>query len=145
MRTITVGSLLLWLAASCFGQGQTPLCPRHIEPPGYPRIARVAHVTGKLVLSVTIDADGHVADAELTNESRLTGLLKKGALSNMRRWTFTKPPSAPYKETIVYDYEIDDSLPLDDPNTYVKFDLPDRVTISTSGTSVQTSRPANNN
>jgi TonB family protein len=145
MRAITVGSLLLWLAASCFGQDQIPLCPKHIESPGYPRIARVAHVTGKLVLSVTIDADGNVADAELTNESRLMGLLKKAALSNLRRWTFTRPPSAPYKETIVYDYEIDDALPVDDPNTYVKFDLPDRVTIATSRLSVQTSRPTNKN
>jgi hypothetical protein len=49
-----------------------------------------------------------------------------------------KPPLAPYKQTIVYDYEIDESVPLDGP-TQVTFDLPERVTIVARSRSLQAS------
>ena len=93
---------------------------------------------------MTIDADGNVHDAEATNDEKSVTLLKLSTISNIRHWTFMKPPFAPYKQTIVYDYKIDDSLPPDGP-TNVTFDLPDRVTIVTSGRSVQTSRSAEKN
>lgn len=70
-------------------------------------------------------------------------LLEIGAISNIRHWTFTKPPFAPYKQTIVYDYQIDDSLPLDGP-TKVVFDLPDRVTIVTSNVPLEPSQSNQN-
>ncbi|MFZ0634548.1 MAG: energy transducer TonB [Candidatus Acidiferrales bacterium] len=137
------GCLLVWLAAACFGQGHEALCPRHVEPPVYPQIARVAHVTGNVVLSVTIDADGHVTNAEATNQDKFVALLKPGSIENIRHWTFAKPPFAPYVETIIYEYKIDLSLPLDDRAGVIQkasFDLPDRVTIVTNGGSVETER-----
>jgi len=48
-------------------------------------------------------------------------------------------------ETIVYDYEIDESLPLDDPKVNVKFDLPDHVTIVASDVSMQTDHSTKKN
>jgi hypothetical protein len=137
MKVKIFGCLVLWLVGPCFGQEVKSLCPRHIEPPFYPHIAATAHVYGKFVLSVTIDADGNVQDAEATNDGKWVALLKLSTISNIRHWTFTNPPFAPFKQTIVYDYKIDDSFPLDGP-TIVSFDLPDRVTIVTSGVSVQT-------
>ena len=91
-----------------------------------------------MALSTTIDADGKVTDAEVTNDGKWVALLKRSTISNIGHWTFTKPPFAPYKQTIVYDYQIDDSLPLDGSSNVI-FDLPDRVTIVGSGVSVQTS------
>jgi TonB family protein len=108
------------------------LCPKHIETPSYPAIARAAHVTGKVVLALTINAEGNVIEAKVTNGAAMLG---ESALDNIRHWTFTKPPTAPYTQTIVYDYEIDDSLPADDgshPIVKVSYDLPDRVMILTN-------------
>jgi hypothetical protein len=119
----------------CFAQSAPPLCPRHIESPVYPAIARVAHVSGEVILKVTLDADGNVKDAEATNTDRFVPLLKVTTIENIRRWTFAKPPFAPYTETFVYDYEL--SLPLDDTRSKVVFDLPDRVTISSGPMSVE--------
>jgi TonB family protein len=119
----------------CFAQSQQPLCPRHIETPVYAAIARAANVSGKVALRITIDADGSVKDAEATNTDRGVPLLKLGAIDNVRRWTFEKPPFAPYTETLVYDYEL--SLPLDDTRSTVTFDLPDHVTISSGPMSVE--------
>ena len=138
MKVNLLGCFLLWLAGTCFGQEAKPLCPRHIELPAYSPLAATAHIQGNVILSVTIDADGNVKDAEATNGGKWA-LLEHNAISNIRHWTFTKPPFAPYKQTIVYDYQIDDSLPADAP-TKVTLDLPERVTIVTSARSVQTSR-----
>jgi TonB family protein len=145
MRTVLAACLLVWFSGSSFGQEEKPLCPTHIQSPGYPRIARVAHVEGKLVLSVTIDAGGDVTDVVVTNDGKSLELLKRDTIFNARTWRFTKPPLAPYKQTIVYEYEIDRALPLDDPRTSVTFDLPGRVTIVTSGVSIQTDRTTNKN
>jgi hypothetical protein len=71
-------------------------------------------------------------------------LLEATTVTNIRRWTFAKPPLAPFKRTIVYEYEIDTSVPLDGP-TNVAFDLPERVTIVASDRSVQTSSSTKKN
>jgi len=116
---------------------------RHIETPIYPSIAQIAHVTGKVTLMLTIDADGKVGDVKAVT-MELTRLLEHASVTNVRRWTFAKPSAAPYKQTVVYDYDIDGSLPLDGP-TKVTFDLPERVTIVGSGRSVQTSNSTQKN
>jgi TonB family protein len=137
-----LGFLLACFTGTCFGQVGEALCPRHIETPTYPPIARWTNLTGKVTLTLTIDADGKVTDAEaVTTESNVSGskALEGGTVANIRRWTFAKPPSAPYQQRIVYDYEIDKSLPLDGPTT-VTFDLPERVAIVTSGFSLQTTK-----
>lgn len=146
MKSAAFTFFFFCIIGSCLAQDQPGLCPRHIETPTFPQIARVAHVTGKVILSVTIDADGNVTNAEATNKDKWVRLLKKSAIDNVRRWTFSKPPSAPYIETIVYDYEFDPSLPADGgPRnvgaiTNVNFDLPDHVTLLTNVMTIETSR-----
>jgi Gram-negative bacterial TonB protein C-terminal len=141
VKKLAFGCLMLCTAAACFGQDQMPLCPKHIEAPGYPVIARVAHVTGKITLTVTIDADGNVVHVDTTADDpreQAIPVLEKFAVENIQHWTFAKPPSAPYKQAVVYDYEFDPALPAaggkhDMPVvTLVSFDLPDRVTITTN-------------
>ena len=133
-KTASCGFFWLCLASGCFGQAQAALCPSHIEAPSYPLIAKVAHITGKVILTLTLDADGKVVDVKAADEDEKgAGLLKWGAIDNIRRWAFSKPPSSPYTQTIVYDFELDAFLPGDDGNhpiTKISFDLPDRVTIA---------------
>jgi hypothetical protein len=130
------GCLSVCFPGSCFGQTQEALCPKHIETPTYPPIARTAHVSGKVILTLTLDADGKVSEVKVKNEDdKWVGVLKLGATENIHLWTFAKPPTLPHTQTIVYDYELDASLPGDDgdhPITKVTYDLPDRVTILTN-------------
>jgi len=134
-KKLACAFLSLFGTAACFAQAPPALCPKHIETPSYPPIGRTAHITGKVILALTIDSDGNVTDARVTNDSKSIAVLEPGAIANVRHWAFAKPPAAPYLQTIVYDYEFDESLPGDDGNRSiikVNFDLPDRVTISTN-------------
>jgi TonB family protein len=132
------GCLLFFMAAACFGQIQGRLCPKHIETPQYPTVARQTRVTGKITLTVTVDADGIVKNVEAVTDNpvqRAQLLLQSSAVENMQHWTFAKPSSAPYTQVIVYDYEIDPTLrssggPSSLPSiTKVTIDLPDHVKI----------------
>jgi TonB family protein len=131
------GFLILVVALSCMGQMQS-LCPKHIETPAYPPIARTAHVSGIVALTLTIDAGGKVSDVTVTNEDeRFVKLLEKSAVSNIRLWTFTKPQSAPAKQNVIYEFQLDDKLPIAGAKNYphvtiVTYDLPDRVTVRTN-------------
>jgi TonB family protein len=134
-KTFLCGLLWLMPVNSCLGQtAQDSLCPKHIESPVYPAIARVAHVSGQVILALTIDANGNVSGARVTNEDdKGVRLLELNATANARLWTFAMPPRAPFTATMVYDFELDDSLPGDDgshPITKVTYDLPGRVLIS---------------
>lgn len=142
MKRLVFGCALCFLCSSAFVQGgEKALCPRHIEAPDYPAVARVAHVTGRFTLTVTIDAEGDVTHVDATTDNpvaRAHPLLQKYAIANMERWTFPKPPYAPYTQDISYDYELSADLPASGGRhglpvvTKVLFDLPDRVTILTN-------------
>jgi TonB family protein len=149
VRKIALGFLLFCMSEAGFGQTQGALCPRHIETPVYPQIAHTAHVTGKITLTVTIDADGKVKQVEAAggnSAEQKHPILRKYAVENMQHWTFVKPPSAPYTFVFLYDFEFDESLPPEggphsSPSiTKVNIDLPDRVTILTNLSFVETSR-----
>jgi len=129
MKLAAILLIALGFTAACSAQSNPPLCPRHIETPFYPAIAQTAHVSGKVTLTLTVDAEGNVTDARAsstTDPQRNASLLERPSLDNIRHWTFAKPPSAPYEQTIVYDFQLGDPGP---HAGYVSFDLPDRVTI----------------
>ena len=50
-------SLLFMFVALCLGQTQPAVCPKHIEAPQYPLLARQTRQLGEIILSVTIDAE----------------------------------------------------------------------------------------
>jgi Gram-negative bacterial TonB protein C-terminal len=52
--------LLCMFAVPCLSQTQLAICPKHIESPTYPLLARQTRLMGDVTLSVTIDADGRV-------------------------------------------------------------------------------------
>jgi TonB family protein len=147
MTRIALISLMTWLVGGFSSPSQTPLFPKHIEPPEYPPIARTAHLMGKVRLTVSIDEHGNVQNAEAANDSPAQPaplILQRYAIENVRRWTFEKPTSASYSAAIVYDFEFDPSLDAKGrptksqghchtPSTSkVIFDLPERVTILTN-------------
>ncbi len=141
MARMVLSCLLIWITAGCSANTRQPLCPKHIETPEFPPGARAAHVTGKITLRIAIGADGSVKNVEATPDNpieRTHPLLQKYAIENMQHWTFAKPSAAPYIQTIVYDYEFDDSLPPEGGAsslpaiTKVTFDLPDHVSILTN-------------
>lgn len=141
MKTLVICALFC-LARICGAQTQPALCPRHIEPPFYPGIAQMAHESGKVIMEITINADGKVEDARVANKNaESVKLLTPYSLQNIRSWTFVKPPTAPYIETITYDYEeTDASGKVRGPQ--VIFDLPDLVTIWAGLLNLQTSQSA---
>jgi len=149
MARLALFGLLIWLTAGCSANTRQPLCPKHIETPDFPPIARTAHLTGKITLTIAIDADGGVKTVDATPDNPVEGarlLLQKYAIENIRHWTFAKPSSAPYIQTIVYDYEFDPSLPAEGGAsslpaiTKVNFDLPDHVAILTNGRMIDASK-----
>ena len=147
MTRLALIGLMIWLGGGLSVGTQRPILPQHIETPGYPPIGRTAHLMGKVTLTVMIDENGNVQNAEVAKDNSTQQahlILQKYAIENVRHWTFEKPPSAPYSETIVYDFEFDPSLPDQGSPTKprghcftpsiakVTFDLPDRVTILTN-------------
>ena len=143
-------SLLYYLcAAACLSQTQPGICPKHIETPEYPLLARQTRQMGEVTLSVTIDAEGkvqHVVVMSVKPNQRAYQLLQDSAIENVQHWTFVKPPTAPYTEVIAYDYEDDPSLPSSRGAkrmpviTKVLFDLPDHVRILTNVPIIDTNK-----
>jgi TonB family protein len=147
MKELAASCLLLALLVGCATGKPKPVHPLHIEAPDFPLPARTAHVTGTVSLTLTIDADGRVTvvDAKASNPvEEQHPLLRKSATDNIERWTFEKPPFAPFRQTIVYDYEFDDALPAEGgPSalpriTQVEFDLPSHVSISANAAIIET-------
>jgi TonB family protein len=132
--------LVVGLAGSCLGQ---TLCPKHIETPIYPVLARIAAIEGTVTLEVTIGADGRVKNAVVTDKpgQQAQQVLQQSAIDNIRQWTFEKPVSAPFKQVMIYSYATDISLHPDERKnqvTKVNIDLPDRVTILAGATVINT-------
>lgn len=101
MKTLLLAICLGMAGTTC--SAQTALFPRHVEPASYPAIARTAHVSGKVVLLVTIGSDGRVSNVELSSGPPL---LAHNAIENVKRWVFDRPAAAPFVETLDYDFEI---------------------------------------
>jgi hypothetical protein len=85
-------------------------------------------------MAVTVDQDGKVIKVEPAAKSPVHPMhvLEDAAAANLKYWTFAPPASAPFNQTITYDYGFDDSLSQGcEVKSKTIFDLPDRVTILT--------------
>jgi TonB family protein len=135
MKSILLAAIALFVAGTC--SAQISLFPRHVTVPQYPVIARTAHISGQVVLLVTIGADGTVTDTTLVSGPPLLG---SAAITNVKAWTFDKPAAAPFVETLVYDYRVDPNLTCEDngsaANSHAIFDFPTRVAVTACGATV---------
>ena len=65
MKKSIVSSLFFLVTTISVGQTQPAICPKHIETPEYPPLARQTRMLGEIALSVTIDADGRVENVKV--------------------------------------------------------------------------------
>jgi TonB family protein len=132
MRRLFAVPLMLFCAVFSSAQEKL-LCPKHIEIPVFPAIARTAHVMGDVVVKVTIGVSGNVTDAEAIGGPKL---LQRVSVENARHWTFAPAPSEGFTQTITYTYQLDPNLQ-ENSDTKVEFDLPGHVTLSTYVMTIQ--------
>jgi TonB family protein len=72
--------------------------------PVYPPIAKAAHITGEVLLSVTIDSRGHVFKAETLSGP---AMLMAASIDAVKQWTFSPFDSTgPIKTEISIKFEI---------------------------------------
>ena len=89
--------------------------PRHLRPAGafpeYPAIAKMARVTGKVVLDLTLDDTGAVREARV---SAGIPLLDSSSLTAARAWRFQRE-AAPRDEPlrVVLDFKLEHCAILD--------------------------------
>ena len=135
MRRVLILPLLFAMAAFSSADQTQTILPKHIQAPGYPVIAKTAHIEGEVEVEVTIDSDGKVADALAVGGPNL---LHRSSVESVRLWTFDRPPMAPFKESVFCDYKLNAATKNAPSEVLVLFDLPNRVTIIATPELVQT-------
>ena len=96
------------------------ICARHTIAPTYPRLARLARITGTVEVDVEVASDGSVHSAI---GSGAQNLLDRAAEENVKRWTFCSGVVG-VKLRIVYAYRLEGRQEYDDTPAKVLFHLP---------------------
>jgi hypothetical protein len=133
--TVETPTLSAWTSAE--ERKQPIVYVKHLESPArYPPLARQARLTGRIVIKLTIAADGTVLKTESSvGDKNTTGfdVLKDDAERIVKAWTFGCrgcPPNVPFEHTIKFIYRQEDSFTA--PGLRVEMNLPDEVTITTN-------------
>ena len=133
--TVETPTLSAWTSAE--ERKQPIVYVKHLESPArYPPLARQARLTGRIVIKLTIAADGTVLKTESSvGDKNTTGfdVLKDDAERIVKAWTFGCrgcPPNVPFEHTIKFIYRQEDSFTT--PGLRVEMNLPDEVTITTN-------------
>jgi hypothetical protein len=104
MRRCRRALLGLILAVPVFGQATPPAAAPPILQgatlPMYPPIAKAAHITGKVVVRVTVK-DGLVVKTDVRSGQRF---LESPTVENLKTWRFAADVTGEY--TMTYTYEI---------------------------------------
>jgi len=113
--------IALLLATSPFAQNTAPEEPESgvvlvkLAPPIYPQIARSAHVSGDVILTVGVRKDGSVASADFVSGPPL---LQRAAQDSAKQSQFEcrecSDEITPYR--VVYTFQIDETTPCCQPN-----------------------------
>jgi TonB family protein len=82
LLSIWVLAIVAFAAAPLCAQARAPI---HKVPPNYPPIAKQMHITGTVVVIVTVDATGKVIKAESTSGNKL---LATSAIDAVKQWKF---------------------------------------------------------
>lgn len=115
------------------------------EVPLYPPIALAAHISGTVEVQVTVDkgsvadarvksVDIHIADPENRTvydaqaKSRVSPLLSRPSVANVKTWRFKPEARATFVATYVYRIEGEQTVLPENPK--VELDLPLSVTIT---------------
>jgi hypothetical protein len=95
---------------------------QHADMPSYPAMARVAHVTGKVEVTIK---NGLVVQTE--QKSSAHPILINATLENLRTWRFRPDTSAKFSVTYVYELEKKRSS---SGNPRIEMQLPYRIKIT---------------
>lgn len=123
--------------ASCFA-GQ--LCVHDLTVPGYPNLAKMAQIEGRVTVSIEIAADGKVISAKATGGHEV---LLRATERSVREWSFWPPAGVkefPVRHSITYIYRIVGKPVLEPPPPTVLFHLPDTVEITAQPPELQPNR-----
>ncbi|MCU1306397.1 MAG: hypothetical protein JWN45_1092 [Acidobacteriaceae bacterium] len=130
MRTLVIGWLVLLMLNIISSAQAKPDLPvvKSGDIPFYPSLARLAVVSGDVILAVTTDGEG-VASVRIENGPPL---LAKAAAENVRTWKFLKHPPTVFLTKFSYLMDRDSSCRSDQKeNDEVVLKLPADVQIST--------------
>jgi len=123
------------LTAHAFSQDKAVVTAKHLEPIGYPALARQARLQGSISIHLKISPSGRVVDAEANTADALLKehpLLQKETVKVIRKWTFSCancPPNANYEHALTFVYRLEGQ---ETPQNISHFtmDSPDRVTVT---------------
>jgi hypothetical protein len=119
--------LILLQPIGFFGEDDVPVCAKHVESPQYPQLARLAQISGDVVVKVSISTEGTVAGADgISGPS----LLRDYAAQNLKKWVFDRGPERVLE--IQFNFKLQNPPTKYAPPPVVTFDLPDHVEILSS-------------
>jgi TonB family protein len=94
-RSLLLAGGLILSTALCAGAAPIRRAIVSRVPPAYPELARRMHVSGKVVLLVSVDADGKVLATKVESGHALLAPAAQDAVS---RWRFAPNPEASESE-----------------------------------------------
>ncbi len=105
----------------------------HYEDLAYPKIAKIAHIEGVVVIRAKLDGKGNVVDA-----SALAGPkpLLPDCLANIRKWRFQ--PNPRQAVVIVYDFRLADGICNGGTQSFFQLLYPNFASITSCGPGIQT-------
>jgi TonB family protein len=116
-------------------QDKAVVTVKHLEPIGYPALARQARLQGSMSIHLKISSAGNVVDAEASTADALLKehpLLQKETVKLIRKWKFSCancPPNADYEHVLTFVYRLEGQ---EDQHSISRFtmDSPDHVTVT---------------
>jgi hypothetical protein len=128
---ILTAFLLLLSSSHSQETSKAVVCPKHVEVPTYPSVARAAHLHGVVIVKITVGSDGTVLAAEpMTPES--PRFLIYTTITLVKKWTFrcvSCQPAESYEKTLKFIYKLEGKPSVQD-NTSFLMEIPDEITIT---------------
>ena len=107
--------------------------------PHYPAVARTARIQGDVVLSFNVLSDGRVADIKVVSGPKiLPNILIDPSVDAIKQWKFqclSCGYGKPFHHQFTFSFQFDEKLGERDHS--IKYDLPDKLTISTGEMTLQ--------
>ena len=114
MKTSLIFALLLAVPVFAQTSSSETAILEQAAIPGYPPIARAAHITGKVVVNITVNA-GKVTNTKVKSGNHFLAL---GTVANLNTWRFQNDVYGTF--TITYTYSISGGESLSPTNPHVE-------------------------
>lgn len=101
--------LLVCLAASAFAQQEPTLTWLHVSNPTYPQMARIAHITGRVILEITVQPSGEFTVSRAIGHPILVQAAK-GSLQGAKL-RCDGCGDEPHTFSIAYEFKMDNPPP----------------------------------